>query len=185
MLATTEDGALCRDGESHKRGFPHRTSRPLRCAPRALGFWGSRYEVSVQSRVLQGRSAVGSHDGVAGSDRPSLVKLRLRLGGCPVAAELVRAVLADHPREGTISLLAISVSHLEERSGLQLDLPLGLEDEKRRPRTKIGIARWMADRAVDVIRGRFGWHSIGYGSVALELSRSVPGEFRELAEKDF
>ena len=59
-----------------------------------------------------------------------------------------------------------------------------VEDEKRRPGTKIGIARWMADRAVDVIRDRFGWHSIGYGSVALELSRSVPDEFRELAEKD-
>jgi hypothetical protein len=106
------------------------------------------------------------------------------LDGFPVAEELVHAVLADHPHERTISLLAISVSHLEEHSGLQLDLPLGLEDEKRRPGTKIGIARWMADRAVDVIRDRFGWHSIGYGSVALELSRSVPDEFRELAEKD-
>jgi DNA polymerase IV len=101
-----------------------------------------------------------------------------------VAEELVRAALADHPHERTISLLAISVSHLEERSGLQLDLPLGLADEKRRPGTKIGLARWKADRAVDMIRDRFGWQAIGYGSVALELSRSVPDEFRELAEKD-
>ena len=96
----------------------------------------------------------------------------------------MRVALADHPHKKTISLLAISVSHLEERSGLQLDLPLGLEDEKRRPGTRIGIARWKADRAVDMIRGRFGWDAIGYGSVALELSRSVPDEFRELAEKD-
>jgi hypothetical protein len=31
---------------------------------------------------------------------------------------------------------------------------------------------------------RFGWEAVGYGSVALGLSRSVPDEFRELAEKD-
>jgi DNA polymerase-4 len=37
---------------------------------------------------------------------------------------------------------------------------------------------------MDMIRDRFGWQAIGYGSVALELSRSVPDEFRELAEKD-
>ena len=101
-----------------------------------------------------------------------------------VAEELVRTVLADNPDEKTISLLAISVSHLEERGDLQLELPLGLEDERRRPGTKLGMARWMADRAMDRIRDRFGWHAVGYGSVALELSRRVPDEFRELAEKD-
>jgi DNA polymerase-4 len=42
----------------------------------------------------------------------------------------------------------------------------------------------MADRAVDIIRDRFVWEAVGYGSVALELSRSVPDAFRELAEKD-
>ena len=56
------------------------------------------------------------------------------------------------PDEKTISLLAISVSHLEERPQVQLELPLGLEDEKRRPGTKRGMARWVADRAVDAIR---------------------------------
>jgi DNA polymerase-4 len=101
-----------------------------------------------------------------------------------IAEELVRTVLADHPDEKTISLLAISVSHLETHTGLQLDLPLGLEDEKRRPGAKKGMARWVADRAVDTIRARFGWQAVGYGSVALEISRSVPDEFRELAEKD-
>jgi hypothetical protein len=75
----------------------------------------------------------------------------------PVSATAILAEIAedaDSPHETTISLLAISMSHLEERSGLQLDLPLGLDDEKRRPGTKKGIARWKADRAIDVIRDR-------------------------------
>jgi DNA polymerase IV len=101
-----------------------------------------------------------------------------------IAEELVRTALADHPNEKTISLLAISVSHLEQHADLQLEFPLGLEDEKRRPGTKRGMARWTADRAVDMIRNRFGWEAVGYGSVALGLYRSVPDEFRELAEKD-
>jgi DNA polymerase-4 len=101
-----------------------------------------------------------------------------------VAEELVLAALADHPDEKAISLLAISVSHLEEHWDLQLELPLGLADEKRRPGTRTGMARWSADRAVDMIRDRFGWDAVGYGSVALELSHSVPDEFRELAERE-
>jgi DNA polymerase IV len=101
-----------------------------------------------------------------------------------IAEALVRTALEDHPNEKTISLLAISVSHLEGHWDVQLEFPLGLEDETRRPGTKKGIARWTADRAVDMIRDRFGWDAVGYGSVMLGLSRSVPDEFRELAEKD-
>ncbi|MFL5033110.1 MAG: DNA polymerase IV [Xanthobacteraceae bacterium] len=101
-----------------------------------------------------------------------------------IAEDLVRAVLANHPDEETISLLAISVSNLEKHAVVQLELPLELEDEERRPGTKRGMARWMADRAIDAIRGRFGWKAVGYGSVVLGFSRSVPDEFRELAEKD-
>jgi len=99
-----------------------------------------------------------------------------------VAEELVRALLADHPHEKTI--LAISVSHLDEHWDVELELPLGLTDEARRPGTKKGMARWAADHAVDSIRDRFGWDAIGYGSVALGTSPSVPDEFRKLAEKD-
>ena len=101
-----------------------------------------------------------------------------------IAEDLVRGVLADHAQENIISLLAISVSHLDDRAQLQLDLPFGLEDEKRRPGARRGMARFMADRAIDRVRLRFGWESVGYASVALGGSRSVPDEFRELAEKD-
>jgi hypothetical protein len=88
------------------------------------------------------------------------------------------------PRTENISLLAISVSHLEKHWKQQRELSLGLPDEKRRPGTKKGMARWTADRAIDVIRDRFGWDAVGYASVMLGASRSVPDEFRELAEKD-
>ena len=67
---------------------------------------------------------------------------------------------------------------------MELELPLGPTDEARRPGTKKGMARWAADHAVDRIRDRFGWDAIGYGSVVLGISRSVPDEFRKLAEKD-
>ena len=100
-----------------------------------------------------------------------------------IAEELVRTALADHPGEKTISLLAISVSHLENHWDLQLELPLELEGEQRRPGTKRGMARWTADRAVDKIRERFGWGAVGYGA-AMGLARSVPDAFRELAEKE-
>ena len=101
-----------------------------------------------------------------------------------IAELLVCDVLAKHPDEQIISLLAISVSNLEKHSEVQLELPLGLEDEERRPGTRKSMTRWVADRAVDTIRGRFGWEAIGYGSVALEAFRSVPDEFRELAERN-
>jgi len=100
-----------------------------------------------------------------------------------IAEELVRSALADHPHERTISLLGISVSHLERHWDVQLELPMGLAHEQRRPGTKRGIARWTADRAIDKIRDRFGWEAVKYGST-LGLSLSVPDEFRELAEKE-
>ncbi len=101
-----------------------------------------------------------------------------------IAEDLVQAVLANHPREATISLLAISLSNLENRPLVQLELPLGLADEARRPGAKRGAARWLADRAVDAIRERFGWEAVGYASVVLGGARSVPDAFRELAERE-
>jgi DNA polymerase-4 len=101
-----------------------------------------------------------------------------------VAGDLVAAALQDHPAEQVISLLAIAVSHLEEDAVLQLELPFELEGEERRPGTVKGAARWVLDRSVDQVRDKFGRELVGYGSVALGESRSVPDEFRELAEKE-
>jgi DNA polymerase IV len=100
-----------------------------------------------------------------------------------IAEDLVRAVLRSHHEERAISLLAISVSHIEEQAVVQLDLPLGVADEARRPGARRGMARLLTDRAIDAIRDRFGWESVGYASVALDARRSVPDAFRELAER--
>jgi DNA polymerase-4 len=101
-----------------------------------------------------------------------------------VAEALVHAALAEHPQEKIISLLAISVSNLEEHPVLQLELPIGLHDEACRPGSKQGMARWTSDRAIDSVRDRFGWEAIGSGPVAVGVPRSVPDEFRRLAEKE-
>src|SRR6476659_11050280 len=99
------------------------------------------------------------------------------------AEDMERGVLADQRDEKTISLLAIAVSHLEAHPIVQLELPLGLADEARRPGTKTGVARSRADRAVDAIRKRFGGGAVDYGS-AMRVVRSVPDEFRRLAERE-
>lgn len=101
-----------------------------------------------------------------------------------IAEDLVAAALTDHADEQLISLLAISVSHLEDDAVLQLELPFALPDESRRPGTVKGAARWVLDRSVDSVRDRYGREAVGYGSVVLRESGSVPDDFRELAEKD-
>ena len=101
-----------------------------------------------------------------------------------IAEQLVGEVLAAHPEERTISLLAIAVSQLEQQPALQLELPLGLSGEALRPGTRRGASRWLADRAMDKVRDRFGWEAIGYGSVVLEAAKLIPDAFRELAERD-
>jgi DNA polymerase-4 len=107
-----------------------------------------------------------------------------RAGSSAVAAELVLGALRDHPDEREITLLAISVSNLAKEPGLQLELPLGLGDDRHRPGTDAAAAAWAAERSVDEIRERFGRDVIGYAAVHLDQGRRVPDEFRELAEHD-
>lgn len=101
-----------------------------------------------------------------------------------IAEELVRAALAEHSAEKIITLLAVSVSHIDAQAEIQLELPLGLIDGHRRPGSRLGVARWSADRAMDAARARFGRDAIGYATAQLDRQRSVPDAFRELAEKD-
>ena len=100
-----------------------------------------------------------------------------------IAEDLVRAALREHASEKVITLLAISVSHIEPQAHIQLELALGLPDEKRRPGARQGVARWSADRAMDKARARFGREAMGYAITQLEGRKSVPDAFRELAEK--
>jgi len=101
-----------------------------------------------------------------------------------VAVELAAAALADHPDEHEVTLLGLSVANLVPEAALQLELGLGLDDERRRPGSPPGAARAALDRAVDRVRGRFGRRSVGYAAVALTDLGGVPDEFRELAEAD-
>jgi DNA polymerase-4 len=100
-----------------------------------------------------------------------------------IAVDLARAALDDHPREREITLLAVSVSHLVAEPVLQLELPFGLDDERRRPGTPAAADRWALDRSMDRVRERFGRASVGYAAVALSNEHAVPEEFRELAER--
>jgi DNA polymerase-4 len=100
-----------------------------------------------------------------------------------VAVDLTRGILADHPDERTITLLAISASNLGDDPYPQIELPFHLPDDGRRPGTRKGLARLRADRAMDAIRDRFGWEAVNYASAAMGDARSVPDAFRSLAEK--
>jgi DNA polymerase-4 len=101
-----------------------------------------------------------------------------------VAVELAGAALADHPAERQITLLAVSVSNLVAESALQLELPLEMGGEHRRPGTAAGAARWGIDRSMDTVRARFGRDAVGYAAAMMDHAGRVPEGLRELAERD-
>jgi DNA polymerase IV len=101
-----------------------------------------------------------------------------------LADNLVCSAIADQPSGTDVTLFAISVSHLVTAPALQLELPLGLDDETQREGTPLGSARWAVDHSIDAVRARFGTAAVGYAAVALSDRRMIPDEFRELAERD-
>ena len=100
-----------------------------------------------------------------------------------VAEDLVRAVLRNHPEEREISLLAISVSH--SRSGRWCNSICRSASPTRRaaPARRSGMARLLADRAIDAIRDRFGREPSATPR-SPSIAASVPDAFRELAERE-
>ena len=131
--------------------------------------------VTVRVRFAGMNSVTRSHTG----HHPLSTTLTLT----EVAERLVYKALADHPEQFQISLLAISVSNLVDQPVLQLELPI-LPDEAERPGSRVGSARWAVDHSMDAVRRRFGRSAVGYARVVLSSHRSVPDEFRELAEHE-
>jgi len=101
-----------------------------------------------------------------------------------IAVSLVGVALAEEPLERDVTLLGVAVSHLATRRSLQLELPLLPGGDASRPGSPRGAARWALDASVDAIRAKFGREAVGYAPVVLLAGRSVPDEFRELAERD-
>jgi len=70
---------------------------------------------------------------------------------------------------------------------VQLELPLGIEDEQRGPRQQ-AKARALdgPDHAVVIrhFRDRFGWEAVDMGLVALGLTRPSPTRLDRAAEKE-
>ena len=138
---------------------------------------------------------VGTHrDGAGAVRRPALGHPRSHarcadLGHRDPCRDRRRAGAGGAARSsrGTHDLAARDLRHRISRkpADMQLDLPLGLADERRRPGARRGIARF-ARRPRDRQASATG--SAGRRSATDRwhwgLSRSVPDAFRELAEKE-
>lgn len=84
---------------------------------------------------------------------------------------------------GPVTLVGISVSRLERRVALQLELPFDAGDPTRSGSVR-GAAALSIDEQIDAARARFGSDAVGRASVLLSSRRQVPDAFRELAEHD-
>jgi DNA polymerase-4 len=118
---------------------------------------------------------------------------RSRTLTAPIAATLTLTEIAEQlawqavgdqgDPEIEITLLAVSVSNLSAQYTIQLELPLEPEDPHH-PGSPTGAARTAVDRSMDAVRARFGKDAVGYLPDRLSRGRSVPDDFRELAEHE-
>ncbi|MCU1456841.1 MAG: polymerase [Actinomycetia bacterium] len=155
----------------------------------ALGFLADRVASRLRAKGRAGRTVTvrvrftGLRSVTRSVTLPWAISVTLTLA--ELGVDLALSALADHPSEREITLLAISVSNLVPESALQLELELDTRvDQRHRPGTAAGAARWASDRAVDAVRDRFGRDAVGYGDVMFRDDRGVPDAFRELAEKE-
>jgi len=154
----------------------------------ALGFLAERVAARLRSNGRAGRTITvrvrftGLRSVTRSVTLPWPISTTITLTDLSVG--LATAALADHPAEREITLLSVSVSNLVAEPALQLELPLGIDDERHRPGTAAGSARWALDRAMDTVRARFGRDALGYATVVFREGGGVPDEFRELAEAD-
>lgn len=152
----------------------------------ALGYLADRVAGRLRAGSVAGRTVTvrvrfaGMRSVTRSATLPHPVSTTLTL--TELAVELARAALDDHPDQQEVTLVAVSVSNLVSEPVLQLELPMAVDDDPRRPGSPTGSARWAVDHAVDHIRSRFGRSSVGYATVALSQVSIVPEEFRELAE---
>ena len=172
-------------GAQHALGRRVATPELLRSS---LGFLADRVATRLRAAGRAGRTVTvrvrftGLRSVTRSLTLPGAISTTLTLTELSVG--LAESALAEHPREREITLVAISVSNLVDQPTLQLELPLGLGDEQLRPGSATGAARWATDRAVDVVRDRFGREAVGYAAVTFSDLGGVPDEFRELAEAE-
>jgi len=153
-----------------------------------LGFLADRVATRLRTNGRAGRTITvrvrfaGARSVTRSVTLPKAISTTLTLTESSV--RLANAVLADHPAEREVTLLAISVSNLVAEPALQLELPIGILHELHDSGTSTASLRWATDRAMDKVRARFGRGALGYAAVVFREGGGVADEFRELAEAD-
>jgi DNA polymerase-4 len=148
-------------------GLSDRVARRLRrknLAGRTITVRVRLTDMSSRTRAATLASAVSTTAGIHHAGLPLL--------------DVARADVA-----GPVTLVGVSVSHMEHRTALQLELPFDVGDPTRSGSVR-GAAALMIDEQIDAARARFGNDAVGRASVLLSGRRHVPDAFRELAEKD-